>query len=52
MFFGRSLAFVVTALASASALGGVAPLPEPDSFALLAIAGVAAIVVALRNRRK
>ena len=27
-------------------------LPEPETWALLAIAGVAAIVVAIRNKRK
>lgn len=28
------------------------PLPEPDALSLLAIGGVAALVVTLRNRRK
>ncbi len=28
------------------------PLPEPGSFELIAIAGVIAVVVAIRNRRK
>jgi hypothetical protein len=39
---------------SAAAGGAVPPraLAEPGSFELLAIAGVVAVVIALRNRRK
>lgn len=28
------------------------PLPEPETWALLAIAGVAAVVIGIRNKRK
>ncbi len=49
------LAALATALASATASAGFVPVnnvAEPGSFELLAIAGVVAAVVALRNRRK
>jgi hypothetical protein len=49
------LAAIATALASANAVAGFTPVnnvAEPGSFELLAIAGVVAAVVALRNRRK
>lgn len=47
------LALIGTALASASAFA-VDPLvvPEPGSLALVGIAAVAAVAVAVRNRRK
>jgi peptidoglycan/LPS O-acetylase OafA/YrhL len=49
------LGIVVLALASAAVYaGGVPPgtAPEPGTFELLALGGVMAIVVAIRNRRK
>lgn len=50
----RILIFIPTlALASLPAWATtVVPLPEPDALALLAIGGVAALVVSLRHRRK
>lgn len=45
------LAICATLLAT-SALAGVAQLPEPGTFELLALGGVVAAVVAIRNRRK
>ena len=54
MSTNRILIFIPTlALASLPAWATtVVPLPEPDALALLAIGGVAALVVSLRHRRK
>jgi hypothetical protein len=51
---GRSaFAILVLSLASGMALaGGAVALPEPGVLELLAIAGVAAVALAIRNRRK
>lgn len=52
----RASLFALLAAISTVAFAGIDPpiqvLPEPDSFALLAVAGVAAVVIAIRNRRK
>jgi len=40
------------ALASTTAYAGALPVSEPGVFELLAIGGVAAIVISIRNRRK
>ena len=39
-------------LASTTAYAGITPVPEPGVVELLAIGGVAAIVISIRNRRK
>lgn len=51
----RTFLIAIVAATSTVASAGLPPgqtLPEPGSFALLAIAGVAAVVIATRNRRK
>ena len=46
-------AILVLSLASGSALaGGTVQLPEPGVLELLAIAAVAGVAIAIRNRRK
>lgn len=45
-----ALAFLLPAAAWAG--GPVNPLPEPETWALLAVAGVAALVITIRNKRK
>jgi PEP-CTERM motif-containing protein len=39
-------------LASPAAYAGVGRLPEPGTFELLALGGVVALVIGIRNRRK
>jgi len=39
-------------VASTTAYAGAATIPEPGVVELLAIAGVAGIVISIRNRRK
>ena len=53
----KSLLFsnmALLALVPAFAWAGTppAPVPEPGTFELLALAGVVALVIAVRNRRK
>jgi len=46
------IGILLVALASTSAYAGIIAVPEPGVFELLAIGGVAAVVIAIRNRRK
>ena len=53
IFLMRSLlAMVFCSLASASAFAVDRSIPEPSSLYLVGIAAVAAVAVAVRNRRK
>jgi hypothetical protein len=46
------LSVALLALAAPAAWGAVTQLPEPGSFELLALGGVAALVIGLRKRFK
>ncbi|HZP88708.1 MAG TPA: PEP-CTERM sorting domain-containing protein [Burkholderiales bacterium] len=46
------VAALLMALASTDALAGARPLPEPGVLELLSIGGIAALVIAIRKRRK
>ena len=46
------LGILLLALVSAPAYAGFQTVPEPGVFELLAIGSVAAVVFAIRNRRK
>jgi hypothetical protein len=50
----RLIVALVTALSAWSAFAGTPQptLPEPGTFELLALGGIVAAVVAIRNRRK
>jgi hypothetical protein len=48
----RLLGAIVSALAASPAFAGTVPVPEPGVLELLAIGGVLAAVIAIRNRRK
>jgi hypothetical protein len=48
----RIIVALTTLLATTAAFAQTRPLPEPGTFELLALGGVVAAVVALRNRRK
>ncbi len=48
----RTLAILVLLIVPGAAYAGIGRLPEPGVLELLAIAAVAGIAVAIRNRRK
>ncbi|MGE5105558.1 MAG: PEP-CTERM sorting domain-containing protein [Betaproteobacteria bacterium] len=50
----RIIVALVTAVSACSAFAGAPPaaVPEPGTFELLALGGVVAAIVAIRNRRK
>ena len=48
----RLLLALGAALIATPALAGILTVPEPGTFELLALGGIAAAVVAIRNRRR
>ncbi|HEY3177684.1 MAG TPA: hypothetical protein VGL25_02255 [Casimicrobiaceae bacterium] len=46
------LGLILLSVASGAAFAGVVQLPEPGILELLAVGAVAAVVVAIRKRRK
>jgi hypothetical protein len=49
---GRIIVALGGLLAATGAFAGTSTVPEPGTFELLALGGVVAVVVAIRNRRK
>lgn len=53
MSFAKRLTAAAAALLPFAAFAGsTQPVPEPETWALFAIAGVAAVIVTIRNRKK
>jgi hypothetical protein len=52
MKMNSTLGILILSLASGMAFAGVVQLPEPGMLELLAVGAVAAVVVAIRKRRK